>query len=104
MTGLHAIWVQVGLGVGLFTGIILLLVLVILFARSKLVASGAVSVVVNDERELRMPAGVKLMSGLADANLFVASACGGGGTCGQCKVRILEGGGAVLPTESSLLS
>jgi Na+-transporting NADH:ubiquinone oxidoreductase subunit F len=104
LSGAGNIWLEVGLGVGLFTGIILLLVLVILFARSKLVASGAVKVLVNEERELQMSPGVKLMNGLADANLFVASACGGGGTCGQCKVQVLSGGGAVLPTEASLLS
>ena len=97
-------WLEIGLGVGLFTGIVLLLVLVILFARSKLVASGDVHVLVNGERDLAMPAGVKLMNGLADADLFIASACGGGGTCGQCKVRVTRGGGAVLPTEASLLS
>ena len=104
MTGDSTIWLEVGLGVGLFTGIILLLVMVILFARSKLVASGAVKVLVNGERELPMRPGVKLMNGLADAELFIASACGGGGTCGQCKVRVLDGGGSVLPTETSLLS
>ena len=104
MTGTGAIWLEIGLGVGLFTGIIMLLVLVILFARSKLVASGTVRVLVNEERSLDMSPGVKLMNGLADADLFVASACGGGGTCGQCKVRVLDGGGAVLPTEASLLS
>jgi Na+-transporting NADH:ubiquinone oxidoreductase subunit F len=99
-----SIWLEVGLGVGLFTGIILLLVMVILYARSKLVASGTVNVLVNGEREVSMRPGVKLMNGLADADLFIASACGGGGTCGQCKVRVLEGGGSVLPTEASLLS
>ena len=104
MTGADAIWLEVGLGVGLFTGIILLLVMFILLARSVLVASGTVRVLVNEERSLDMSPGVKLMNGLADANLFVASACGGGGTCGQCKVRVLSGGGAVLPTEASLLS
>jgi Na+-transporting NADH:ubiquinone oxidoreductase subunit F len=104
LTGLDATWIEVGLGVGLFTGIILILVFVILLARSRLVASGPVRVLVNEERELAMPAGVKLMNGLADAGLFVASACGGGGTCGQCKVRIMHGGGSALPTETSLLS
>ena len=73
-------WLEIGLGVGLFTGIVLLLVLVILFARARLVASGDVHVLVNGERDLAIPAGVKLMNGLADANLFIASACGGGGT------------------------
>ena len=104
MTGLSATFLEIGLGVGLFTGIVLLLVLVILLARSKLVASGNVRVLVNGERDLQMPAGMKLMSGLANEDLFVASACGGGGTCGQCKVRVTKGGGSVLPTETSLLS
>ncbi len=92
------------LGVGLFTAIILILVLIILFARSKLVASGALTVLVNGERELSVPPGIKLMTGLAEADLFVASACGGGGTCGQCRVRVLSGGGSALPTETSLLN
>jgi len=92
------------LGVGLFTGIVLVLVFVILAARSKLVASGNVTVIVNDDRELKVPVGRKLMQGLADAGLFVASACGGGGTCGQCRVRVLSGGGAILPTERSLIN
>jgi len=95
---------EVGLGIGLFTTIVLVLVVVILAARSRLVASGSVKVVVNDDMELRMPVGIKLMQGLADANLFVASACGGGGTCGQCRVRVFSGGGAILPTETSLIS
>mgnify|MGYP002622241403 CR=1 FL=1 len=97
-------WLQIGLGVALFTAIILILVSVILAARSKLVATGAIMVTVNEERELAMPAGIKLMTGLANADLFVASACGGGGTCGQCRVRVLDGGGAVLPTETAILS
>lgn len=96
--------VEVLLGVGLFTAIILSLVLVILAARNQLVASGDVDVTVNEDRQLHMPVGVKLMQGLADADLFVASACGGGGTCGQCKVRVLSGGGAILPTETSLIN
>ncbi|MGB5345483.1 MAG: NADH:ubiquinone reductase (Na(+)-transporting) subunit F, partial [Woeseia sp.] len=96
--------VEVGLGIGLFTAIIIVLVLVILLARSRLVATGKVTVVVNDERELAMPVGVKLMQGLADEGIFVASACGGGGTCGQCRVKVLSGGGAILPTETSVIS
>ncbi|MEE4163867.1 MAG: NADH:ubiquinone reductase (Na(+)-transporting) subunit F [Woeseiaceae bacterium] len=95
---------EIGLGIGLFTAVVLALVAVILIARSRLVATGTVDVLVNDERHLRMPVGVKLMQGLASNGLFVASACGGGGTCGQCRVRVLEGGGAILPTETSLIS
>ena len=91
------------LGVALFTAIIVLLVLVILGARARLVASGNVDIEVNDERVVHSPVGNKLLGALADANLFVASACGGGGTCGQCRVRVFEGGGAILPTEQSLI-
>ncbi len=99
-----AVLQQVMLGVGLFTAVVLLLVFVILVARSKLVSVGSVDVVVNDELTLGIPVGSKLMQGLADADLFVPSACGGGGTCGQCRVQVLSGGGAILPTERSLIN
>ena len=99
-----AVLQEVLLGVGLFTAIVLLLVFVILAARSKLVAVGDVTVTVNDEMKLPIPVGSKLMQGLADAGLFVPSACGGGGTCGQCRVRVLAGGGAILPTETSVIN
>jgi Na+-transporting NADH:ubiquinone oxidoreductase subunit F len=95
---------QVGLGVGLFTAIILILVFVILAARSKLVAGGSVHLVINEDKEFDVPTGGKLMNALADLGIFVPSACGGGGTCGQCTLRVLEGGGAILPTETSLIS
>jgi len=99
-----SILLEIMLGAGLFTLIILVLVFVILAARSKLVSSGTVSVLVNEDRELQLPVGVKLMQGLADADLFLASACGGGGTCGQCRVQVISGGGAILPTERSLIN
>jgi len=99
-----AVLLQVLLGVGLFTGIVLTLVFIILIARSKLVSTGNVTVTVNGELELPIPVGSKLMQGLADADLFVPSACGGGGTCGQCRVRVLSGGGAILPTETSVIN
>jgi len=92
------------LGVGLFTAVVLILVFVILAARSRLVAIGNVKILVNDETELAIPVGAKLMQGLADADLFVPSACGGGGTCGQCRVQVLSGGGAILPTELSIIN
>ncbi|MCP4301127.1 MAG: NADH:ubiquinone reductase (Na(+)-transporting) subunit F [Gammaproteobacteria bacterium] len=95
---------EVLLGVGLFTAVVLVLVFVILAARSKLVSVGNVNIVVNDERTLAIPVGSKLMQGLADADLFVPSACGGGGTCGQCRVQVMAGGGAILPTERSLIN
>jgi len=99
-----AVLQEVLLGVGLFTAIVLILAFVILLARSKLVATGNVKVIVNDELELAIPVGGKLMQSLADNDLFVPSACGGGGTCAQCRVRVLSGGGAILPTETSVIN
>ncbi len=93
--------IEIILGVVLFTAIVLTLVGVILLARSKLVAQGSVAIVVNEQRTLEAPVGGKLIGALADAGLYVSSACGGGGTCGQCKVKVLEGGGSLLATESS---
>ena len=99
-----AVVTQVVLGMSLFTVIILALVFIILAARSRLVSSGNVSVVVNDDKELAMPVGSKLLQGLSDQGILIASACGGGGTCGQCKVQVMSGGGAILPTETSQIS
>ncbi|MDJ0939529.1 MAG: NADH:ubiquinone reductase (Na(+)-transporting) subunit F [Woeseiaceae bacterium] len=102
MTGSLA--TEVGLGIGLFTTIILILVFVILAARSRLVQTGSAHVLVNEDRDIAMPVGTKLLQGLAEADILVPSACAGGGTCGQCRVQVLEGGGAILPTETSLIN
>ena len=85
--------VEITAGVGMFTVVVLALVAVILAARSKLVASGDVEIVINDERTLTTPAGGKLLNVLADNQLFVSSACGGGGTCGQCDGGVTCGEG-----------
>ena len=82
-------------GVGLFTAIILALVGIIVGARSKLVSSGNVNLTVNDEKELQVPVGGKLLGALSEAQMFLASACGGQGTCGQCRVQVFSGGGAI---------
>ena len=95
---------EVGLGVGLFSLIVISLVLIILGAKSKLVASGDVELVINEEKTIYVPVGSKLLTALADAHLFVSSACGGGGTCAQCRVKVFEGGGEILPTETSLIT
>lgn len=92
---------EIGLGVGFFTVIVLALVTVILFAKSKLVATGNVKITINGEKEIEVPAGGKLLSVLAENSLFVPSACGGGGTCAQCRVKIHDGGGSILPTEET---
>ena len=90
------------LGVSMFTVIVLALVMVILFAKSKLVSSGDVTISINGdpEKAVTTAAGGKLLGALADQGIFIPSACGGGGTCGQCRVEIHSGGGDILPTES----
>ncbi len=95
---------EIILSVVLFTGILLVLTLLILQVRARLVHQGDVHIIANEERDLTVPAGNRLLGTLADAGIFVPSACGGGGTCGQCKVKVLEGGGSLLPTEASLIS
>jgi len=85
----------------MFTGTVLLLVLFILAARSRLVSTGAVTIDINEdpEKRLEVNSGNKLLQALADQKIFLSSACGGGGTCGQCRVRVKSGGGDILPTE-----
>lgn len=95
---------EIFIAVTLFTGIVISLAVLILLARSRLVPSGDVMVNVNGEREIAVPAGGKLLNALTAQELFLPAACGGRGTCGQCKVNVLEGGGALLPTEASHIS
>ncbi|MFA5922755.1 MAG: NADH:ubiquinone reductase (Na(+)-transporting) subunit F [Methylococcaceae bacterium] len=92
---------EILLGIIIFTAFVIALVFVIIGAKSKLVAEGDVEILINDEKKIHVPAGSKLLTALADNGLFVSSACGGGGTCGQCKVKIHTGGGEILPTELS---
>lgn len=88
-------------GVGMFTVVVMSLVGIILAARSQFVNSGSVTIEINDdpERAITVPAGGKLLTTLADQGIFLSSACGGGGTCAQCKCKVLDGGGSMLPTE-----
>jgi len=90
---------EIILGVGMFTTVILALVAFILVARSKLVSSGSVNIEINGEKTITVPAGDKLLQTLSAAGLFLPSACGGGGSCAQCKCVINDGGGSMLPTE-----
>ena len=88
-------------GVVMFTVVVMALVVIILVARSRLVNSGNVTIEINGdpERSLSVPAGGKLLQTLAEGGIFLSSACGGGGTCAQCKCHVLDGGGSILPTE-----
>ncbi|WP_434940046.1 NADH:ubiquinone reductase (Na(+)-transporting) subunit F [Shewanella sp. HL-SH8] len=92
---------EMAIGIGMFTIVVSLLVMVILVAKSKLVNTGAVTISINDDasKTVRTPAGDKLLAALAGNQIFIPSACGGGGTCGQCRVKVKSGGGDILATE-----
>jgi Na+-transporting NADH:ubiquinone oxidoreductase subunit F len=96
--------IEISLGVLLFTVIVMILVAIILYARSRLVPTGNVPVTLNGEKTFEVPIGLKLLNALAGVKVFVPSACGGGGTCGQCRVRVLSGGGDILPTETNFIN
>ena len=94
---------EITLGVLMFTAVVLSLVAVILVARAQLVSSGAVTISINDdpEKAITVAAGDKLLQTLSAQGIFLASACGGGGTCAQCRCVIKDGGGSMLATEES---
>jgi len=98
--------IQIAIGVVAFSGIVLALVAVILVARRWLVPSGEVQVLINDnpEKSLVVPTGGKLLNVLAENRIFIPSACGGQGTCAECRVTVRQGGGDVLATERNFLS
>jgi len=91
-------------GVGIFLLITLLLVAVLLVAKHYLVHSGNVEININSSRTVEAPSGGNLLGTMAGCDIFLPSACGGKGSCGQCRVQILSGGGEVLPTEAVHLS
>ena len=97
---------EIYLGVGMFIAIVLALVFIIMFAKSKLVPEGEITITINGGAEASITAqpGDKLLGALANAGIFVSSVCGGGGTCGQCRVDIKAGGGELLPTEVDHIS
>lgn len=82
-----------------FLLIILVLVLLLLFAKKKLVPEGNVVLTINEEKKIEVPMGGTLLNTLQNEEIFLSSACGGSGSCGQCRCRVLEGGGEILPTE-----
>ena len=84
----------------LFLVVILFLVIVLLVAKRYLVASGDVNIVVNGDKQYSVPAGGTLLSSMGEAGVHLPSACGGKGSCGQCKCQVLSGGGEILPTET----
>ncbi len=91
------------ISIAVFLVILLTLVIILLFARSKLIPQGEVKLQVND-KELEVPPGVTLLSTLSNQGIFLPSACGGGGTCAMCKCQVIEGGGSILPTETGFFT
>lgn len=87
-----------------FLILVLILVAILLFAKSKLVPGGDVKLTINDDKELTVEAGSNLLNTLGTEKIFIPSACGGQGTCGMCKLQINEGGGEILPTEVGFFS
>jgi Na+-transporting NADH:ubiquinone oxidoreductase subunit F len=92
--------IEIALGVAAFTGIVLCLVLVILFVRSRLVARGEIAITVNETRTIKTAAGGKLLEALAEAGIHLPATCGVG-RCGLCRIKVLKGGGAILPIETA---
>ena len=92
------------LGILAFTLVVSVLVAFVMLARSQLVSTGDVTIEINDdpEKSITVPAGGKLLSTLAAKNIYLASACGGGGTCAECKCQVIDGGGAVSYTHLTL--
>ena len=87
-------------GVGFFLGVTLLLVVILLIAKKYLVQSGEVTITMNGDTKVTAESGKSLLSTMADSNVFLPSACGGKGSCGQCRLQVEEGGGEALPTEA----
>ncbi len=98
--------ITIAVGVVSFTIIILALVLILMAARAKLVQSGDVTILINDDpdKALKTQAGSTLLNTLSGSQIFIPSACGGQGTCGVCRVTVREGGGSLLPTETGHIS
>ena len=90
------------LTVSIFTGVILILVLILNFAESRLLPKGDVTIKINgnDDKSIVTRPGSTLLSALAGKSIFLPSACGGGGTCALCKCQVIKGGGEILPTET----
>jgi Na+-transporting NADH:ubiquinone oxidoreductase subunit F len=87
-----------------FFVVILSLVIILLFAKSKLTPSGKVSLTVNDDTQFSVQPGSTVLTTLSENSIYLPSACGGGGTCAMCKCQVVEGGGTILPTEKDFFT
>jgi len=106
MMFLYSTIVNVLISIGVFAAVILLLAFVLIYAKRKLVAQGEVKITINGKEDapVMVRPGSSLLVSLANNNIFLPSACGGGGTCAMCECQVLEGGGDVLPTELNHLT
>ena len=99
------LYFYVTLSTSVFTGIIVVLVAILAFVEANVVKAGNCKIFINDDPEpILVPAGKNLLKTLSNTKIFLPSACGGSGTCAQCKCQVLEGGGNVLPTETGQLT
>ena len=85
--------------IAVFLGVILILVVILLTAKRYLMPSGTVAITINDKEKLEVAQGSSLLSTLSENGVYLSSACGGKGSCGQCKVQVVEGGGEILDVE-----
>jgi Na+-transporting NADH:ubiquinone oxidoreductase subunit F len=99
-----SIGLVIAISIGVFLVITLLLVGILLYAKNKLTPSGKVKITINGEKEVETEPGSTLLATLSAQKIFLPSACGGGGTCGMCRVRVLKGGGTILPTEKGFFT
>lgn len=88
----------------IFLALTLLLVVILLLAKARLMPAGNRRITINGERTVETPAGATLLASLASNKIFLPSACGGGGSCGMCRCRVLSGGGEILPTETGFFT
>ena len=92
------------LSIAVFLVVVLIPVTVLVIVRKKLAPQGKVKININDEKEIEVEPGNSLLGTLANEQIFLPSACGGGGSCGMCRCQVLEGGGTILPTETGFFS
>ncbi len=92
------------LSIAVFLAVVMLLVGLLLFVKKKLIPQGSVSISINDKKKIMVPCGESLLKTLSDEQIYLPSACGGKGSCGQCRCRVVEGGGGILPTEKGFFT
>lgn len=92
------------LSIAVFLIVVLIPVIILVIVRKKLAPQGKVKININDEKEIEVEPGNSLLATLANEQIFLPSACGGGGSCGMCRCQVLEGGGTILPTETGFFS